>query len=1286
MPEIIKMEDKIIKQLKGLKTKLDNQKMSVLVGAGFSKNVSNIFPTWWQLLYDLVLFLYEKEILDLYEIKKKNDKSLDKKKFIEEQVEYYINKIGYLDIVSQFIKQKGYRESITTYIEEKTPKIIIEKEKRYLVNTLSKKENKIELNQNMFSLHKILLNLNWNNIYTTNYDEMLEYANTSTSIENINDEIEDINNEIDALNNKIIITEKELKELETVYNIIPKKVSSSFFNLLFVVEDKDTAEIKKQKAKGNQLEQLRITIKNKIINKEDELNQLEKALSENFSLVTNSAELSIKRNKNIIKLHGTIRVENSSFGFDGDINKQYVIAKEDYETYPIKHEAFTQLMRISLLQESYCLVGFSGTDPNFLEWVKWVRDILERYKHNNEYKIYLVDVNDNTLNADKLLFFENHHILRIPLLKSNIIAFLEQETGKKINKKNSIKKEALELFFMYLSDTSIFNLSKTIFEVFQKNKYQKLWDEISIPLGNDRNIDSIKFDNSIKIARLKKYNPFPSVNFAYASNKHKLLFYGVSLLKELKNDELIKQLSLLILTAYRDTFLFPYFMWDKKAEISFKKIIRNKDLYNDFKVINLRQSVFNLDKRNFNLIVKSIPSGDKFKNEIDYNSILFSAFSLNFKELNYKLKKWKPSFYWSFKKAGINAILNNKESIEIATKNLPLLLNKSSQEQLISLQLYNYIKQNENFSYDKKVNDKIKKYKNAGIKDINENLDLIINQISDNKNKIEPYGAKRFSVSSGFSFSNDFTKQQRALQFIQILIEAGYPLSLQNVHLKKNSKWYIIFKTIFEYFPYPALFYSLQYSNKDFLKRIGQDYAYSDHLKSGLVKILKSLLEAYFFSETPLYLKNNILTISSELFISVHPNKWEKYVNKLLNDKTFINNAFFDRITTESEFIISSVKYIQSIQVIRKIVLLSLNNYTKNIAIDILYNLNSNIIFKKEGEKIQTKTISNSIASIISSISTNENGIFTIGNLDDILSDSQKNKVKVEISKINFNKIENERVWHIILYYLNDDQSFVKKIKSAIINNKKLWNTGITKKSLSSGTYFIEVSRLRKSKNNPKGITWAKSEAVDIFIKLKNEFSKIDNWLTKRPEQNFIFVLLEMKLFMEFEKDKIKDIPDFNLIYDKVTSLYYKQRGYNTVVEGLLSNENTKVVWALSEIAFNIYDIKQSKEVTTQITTLINKVLIKSEPSLEASIKYLSSFISDERNKSIFIKQKQLLDLILKEYYDEEFENLDKPYLFAQLIKIANTLRKWNYDSEYVNKWIKIKEQTVFNNIENELY
>jgi uncharacterized protein YeeX (DUF496 family) len=144
-----------LQNLKELKRKLDSGQMSVLVGAGFGKNIHDMFPSWWELLYDMAYFLNGKEIEESYlsiPVKKRGLKE----EYVDNKITDYIEKVGYLDLVTEYIKRKGFQESITTYIEEKTPKVIEDGGKRYIANNIKGKTNKIELTDSMLDLHSSL--------------------------------------------------------------------------------------------------------------------------------------------------------------------------------------------------------------------------------------------------------------------------------------------------------------------------------------------------------------------------------------------------------------------------------------------------------------------------------------------------------------------------------------------------------------------------------------------------------------------------------------------------------------------------------------------------------------------------------------------------------------------------------------------------------------------------------------------------------------------------------------------------------------------------------------------------------------------------------------------------------------------------------------------------------------------------------------------------------------------------------------------------------------------------
>jgi SIR2-like domain len=112
-----------------------------------------------------------------------------------------------------------------------------------------------------------------------------------------------------------------------------------------------------------------------------------------YEIVRTEADLPHARSPRIVKLHGTL----------GD-RKPLIFAEEDYRIYPVKHAAFVNLARQVFIENDLVLLGFSGDDPNFLQWAGWVRDHLG----GGARRIYLVGYLD--LPPPKRRFLEQHNI------------------------------------------------------------------------------------------------------------------------------------------------------------------------------------------------------------------------------------------------------------------------------------------------------------------------------------------------------------------------------------------------------------------------------------------------------------------------------------------------------------------------------------------------------------------------------------------------------------------------------------------------------------------------------------------------------------------------------------------------------------------------------------------------------------------------------------------------------------------------------------------------------------
>jgi hypothetical protein len=97
----------------------------------------------------------------------------------------------------------------------------------------------------------------------------------------------------------------------------------------------------------------------------------------------------------IVKLHGSF-----------PSHRPFVITERDYRDYD---RAFVNTVLQSLMENVFCLVGFSGTDPNFVYWTRWVAERLG----NSAPLIYLCGILDLTEAQRKEL--ENKRVVPIDL-------------------------------------------------------------------------------------------------------------------------------------------------------------------------------------------------------------------------------------------------------------------------------------------------------------------------------------------------------------------------------------------------------------------------------------------------------------------------------------------------------------------------------------------------------------------------------------------------------------------------------------------------------------------------------------------------------------------------------------------------------------------------------------------------------------------------------------------------------------------------------------------------------
>ncbi|OOX78781.1 SIR2 family NAD-dependent protein deacylase [Snodgrassella alvi] len=236
-----------------------------------------------------------------------------------------------------------------------------------------------------------------------------------------------------------------------------------------------------------------------------------------YDIVNKQEDLACCHSPRIVKLHGTI-----------NLSSDLIFTQEDYRHYPKKYGIFVNFVRQVFVENELCLIGFSGDDPNFLQWIGWVRDNLQ----SNARRIYLVGALN--LSSAKRKYLENLNVAPIDL----------SELVDDIKDRDLKHKTAIELFLTQLSNFEVKKVwnwtpehSDKIIELYSRNQGAIQIEEALPALRMDRESypDWIICPNSLRLDifhQLQNYIFMLLIPELENSIKNKLLYelvwrYGI---------------------------------------------------------------------------------------------------------------------------------------------------------------------------------------------------------------------------------------------------------------------------------------------------------------------------------------------------------------------------------------------------------------------------------------------------------------------------------------------------------------------------------------------------------------------------------------------------------------------------------------------------------------------------------------------------------------------------------------------------------------------------------------
>lgn len=1122
---------KTIEQLDRLKEKYGGHCVSLLVGAGFSKNACKAFPSWPELLYDMADELYSDEIAREYSQYRLTHPSYrgSLKTYKKKAIPSLIESKGYLPMVSEYVKRKGFREAIEYYIEERIPYI---DESAGTFNYTGKNAGvSSPIVKKNFTAHLKVFDGTWEQIYTTNYDHLLEYAYLMSGREGYED---------------------------------------------LVIKD--------------------------------------------------APQLSVGRGpRTIIKLHGDLQQpgKKRDFVFDGNPHQQYIISEEDYESYPKQHEAFTQLMRISLLQGVFCLVGFSGDDPNFQAWLSWVRDILARNNCKKEYKIFLVDKSAELASPAKQLFYENHNICYIPLENPDI--------KRHIGSTASVFRELLCDFFDFLYRGYNGTASITT----PPSPYGALWSRLDPVLSLDT-------EHEEKAEEIFK-----------AKSRNRIVLAGHYEEEFLRNAD--RQVALsptdarLVLIALQDTGL-PLSLFDNLPK-----------LLDRFTPDEFRQVLVDSIVRSSLLTAKSMTSLPE--PTISMECLLKALFSLDFERARVLLDTWKASGVDVIKKAYYLSFFDEEQSKQLLNEYIERSLD--AKECFFATRLLNYIEHSFTPIHP------ISYYTSLGVTDYMKVGENLFRNLTEKKKEIKPHGEGKSTKVIHMDGGPAEVDYPKAMAILNFLMDAPFGLSFRNFFSVRNSAdWYVTHLVLFERHPFAALFYGLQCTDRRVRTRIGQDYAYSDSLASTcLPELVTRLLSAYLSEDTPMYLKPSMIGMAKEMMISVHPDVWESLFMRIWKENviTSIKDLDNPRFPEIKPFVYQALDCMVS-QDMRLEVISDILEYGKEneeFAINSLYCLRREDL-DGTNDKL-TKALNDFIASMY-----NPGQIAIVGNLFSLLTKENKMEVKRKISRMLDTELFNDIAFRASQHFISPrDKSIQKKMREAICNSSFLWISGVYADGhfTSGESQFLSVTTY-------DALRFSKSELVCIYDKLKESVSTIAS--SKVFESQFYHimsledVLLEMLTFLRQNAKIFSSQPDFDDIIAKVDATYKKTIDNHSLEDCLLSIYENDLCAALGFIGKNKKEIDHPRMMKL-INLVLNRVLLMNSDGLDRCLRTLRYFIQDGVISIDDKEQLNLMIMILDRATPEKLNacNLNLAHATNNLSAIASILAQKGFGSAGITYWSK---------------
>lgn len=530
-----------------------------------------------------------------------------------------------------------------------------------------------------------------------------------------------------------------------------------------------------------------------------------------YNIVRTVDELANTPSPRIIKLHGTVPA-----------HIPFIFTEEDYRTYPKKFAPFVNTVQQIMMETAVLLLGFSGDDPNFLQWSGWVKDNLG----TSSPKIYLAGWLNLSPHRRRML--ENNNVVPIDvanhpkaqewpehLRHQYATEWIVQtlQFGQAYNFKNwpSLRNYYQPVIKDYLQPIELNSqlLPQTYSRVGMSDPISlEMLQKILFTWEHNRKI----YPNWVIFPLNKQYNLDQSLNE-----------WSEEIIKNIHNFNIIDQIKALkeIIWLYQKK-LTPIpsdvkVIWDQLSiKFNFKnKTIDSVDYSSDWSILEqiyINNSLYSLINERLSLNESSFKNklehiknfsnhSIEIKNSAIYEECQWYLLNLEFKKLQETLEKWQVfdcDPIWMFRKSSLLLELNLEDEANslmslgysVIKKNPDKFndFSNSSREgwALLSIQALIESKKNNSHIKIKKFNIE-ERFKQLELLNCNMNtqVDYLIKKVNQRKDKENNDQNPCFDLyrrrGTTIHFNNHkYEAINNAYQCLLLCEAAGLPLSVQN--------------------------------------------------------------------------------------------------------------------------------------------------------------------------------------------------------------------------------------------------------------------------------------------------------------------------------------------------------------------------------------------------------------------------------------------------------------------------------------------------------------------------